>query len=68
MYNLEKLHSDYIKAKAEYAQGVIDLQQKSKEVSGLKRDITEIKSRSREIQRDLDNTRKGVGIPVNGPS
>jgi len=64
MSNLKKLHTDLINATEACAKGVEDRSQKAKEVSDVKLELTEVKSRIIDIERTLNNARKGIGLPV----
>jgi len=64
MSNLKKLHTNLISAKEACAKGVENRSQKAKEVSDLKLELTEIKSRVIDIERILSNVRKGIGLAV----
>lgn len=65
MTDLKKLHTDLINAKEAYTKCIEDIHKKSKEISDVNLEITRLKSRVTEIQRQLDNMKKGIGlIPV----
>jgi len=64
MENLDKLHTDYLKVKAESEQATLDFHKKQEEVSELKQQIDDTKVRVVEIERFLNNAKKGIGVSL----
>lgn len=64
MNDLNILHIEYINKKEINKKITEDKHQKSKVISDTKLEITRIRSRIVEIERVLNNTRKGIGIHV----
>ena len=62
MNDINKLHAEYSKAKDDYSQHDVNINKKNDDVSDIKARLIEINERIPEIDRLLNDSKKGVGL------